>query len=258
LADVGGEFVRENVVEDEKGVQLVLDFQVIDVNTCEPLPEVYVEIWQCNSTGVYGGVSAQGNGNSADLANLDNTALRGIQLADADGVAVFESLFPGHYIGRTTHIHVMVHTNATVLANGTIGNDINASHIGQAFFDQKLIDEVERLSPYNTNKQALTRNANDFIMAQEAAVEGSDPVMAYTYLGNSASDGLFAWLAFGINTTYSTHVEPAVHYYEGGGEKNPNAGGGFPPFPGGPPGGTWPPPGGLQGEIEGGIEAEIE
>jgi protocatechuate 3,4-dioxygenase beta subunit len=230
---VGGEYVRENIIEDEEGVNIVLDFQVIDVDTCEPIPDVYVEIWQCNSTGVYGGVSAQGNGNTADLTNLDNTALRGIQPADADGVAVFESLFPGHYVGRTTHIHIMVHTNATLLANDTIGNDIYASHIGQAFFDQKLITEVEKLAPYTSNTQPLTTNANDFIMAQEAAIEGSDPVMAYTYLGNGVSDGLFAWLAFGINTTYTTHIEPAVNYYEGGGEKNPDAGSGFPGFPGG-------------------------
>lgn len=93
---VSGELVRENIVEDEQGVPLILDIQVVDVNTCEPIPQAYTEIWHCNSTGVYSGVVAGGNGNQADQSNLDNTALRGIQLTDDDGVVAFETLFPGH------------------------------------------------------------------------------------------------------------------------------------------------------------------
>lgn len=54
---------------------------------------------------MYGGVVAGGNGNSADKKNLDNPALRGIQFSDADGVVQFTGIFPGHYTGRTAHIH---------------------------------------------------------------------------------------------------------------------------------------------------------
>lgn len=62
------------------------------------------DIWAANSTGVYGGVEANGNGNSDDASNLDNIALRGIQQTDDDGVVQFSTIFPGHYTGRTTHI----------------------------------------------------------------------------------------------------------------------------------------------------------
>lgn len=93
---VAGELIRENIVEDQAGVPLTLDIQVVDVNTCEVVPQAYTEIWSCNSTGVYGGVSARGNGNQADLSNLNNTMLRGIQLTDDDGVVAFDTLFPGH------------------------------------------------------------------------------------------------------------------------------------------------------------------
>lgn len=54
---------------------------------------------------MYSGVVANGNGNSADATNINNTFLRGIQQSDADGVVKFETLFPGHYTGRATHIH---------------------------------------------------------------------------------------------------------------------------------------------------------
>ncbi|KAL9944234.1 hypothetical protein D7B24_006501 [Verticillium nonalfalfae] len=241
---VGGEYVRRNIIEEQEGVNIVLDYQVIDVDTCEPVPNVYLEMWHCNSTGVYSGVIANGNGDSSDESNIDNTWLRGIQETDSDGVAQFESLFPGHYTGRATHIHLMAHTNATLLANQTLGNDVYASHVGQAFFDQDLIDAVDKISPYSENTQDMTLNTEDSILSEEADTEGVDPLMEYTLLGDSAEDGLFAWLAFGINTTESSKVTPAVFLYEEGGVANSASGGGG--GSGGPPDGS-PPSGGPGG-----------
>lgn len=246
-SDVAGEYVREDVVEGQAGVPLLLDYQVIDIESCEPIPKVYLEIWHCNATGVYGGVVANGNGDTTDASNLDNTFLRGIQPTNADGVAQFESVFPGHYTGRTPHIHVMVHTNATLQANETLGLDNYASHVGQTFFDQTLITAVETTEPYASNTQPLTTNEQDGIMAQEAGTEGVDPVMEYTLLGDSIEDGLFAWIAFGIDSSKSEAINPAVYYGEGGGVANPSGGFGGPGGPGGPgfpsglPTGTAPP-----------------
>lgn len=87
---MGGEYIRRNIIEEQAGVDIVLDYQVIDVDTCEPVPNVYLEIWHCNATGVYSGVVASGNGVSSDETNIDNTFLRGIQKTNTDGVAQFE------------------------------------------------------------------------------------------------------------------------------------------------------------------------
>jgi protocatechuate 3,4-dioxygenase beta subunit len=222
---VSGEYVRRNVIEDQEGVDIVLDFQVIDANTCEPVPNVYLEMWHCNSTGVYSGIVANGNGDSSDATNIDKTFLRGIQVTDSDGVAQFESLFPGHYTSRAPHIHVLVHTNATMLANNTLGSETSASHVGQTFFDQDLITMVEATAPYNTNTQTLTENTDDGILSQEADA-GVDPMMDYTLLGDSVSDGLFAWIAFGINGTESYSITPAASYYATGGVENNSGSGG--------------------------------
>src|SRR5438045_1198956 len=157
---------------------MYLDLQAIDVHTCEPVPGVMLEIWHCNSTGVYGGIVAPGNGDSSDASNIYKTFLRGIQPTDADGVAQFETLFPGHYAGRTTHIHVMVHQNSAVLPNSTLGIGSGViSHVGQLFFDQALITEVESTAPYTANTQPLIKNAEDGIMQQEANT--TDPVVDY-------------------------------------------------------------------------------
>ncbi|KAI0892755.1 aromatic compound dioxygenase [Annulohypoxylon nitens] len=233
---VGGEYVRENLVEEQPGVDTILDYQVIDVNTCEPVNDVYVEMWHCNATGVYGGIVASGNGDSSDETNIDNTWLRGIQKTDSDGVAQFESIFPGHYTGRATHIHIMIHQNAILFANSTLGNNVSASHVGQAFFDQDLISSVELTEPYNTNTQELTANADDSILSEEAATDGVDPFFEYTLLGNEITDGLFAWIAFGINSTQTQSITPAAFYYKEGGVANPNSGAGGPG--GAPPNGT--------------------
>lgn len=93
---VSGELVRQDIDEGQEGVPLTLDIQIIDVNTCEPVPKAYLEIWHCNSTGVYSGVSASGNGNSDDSTNLNSTFMRGVQPSDDVGVVTFNTLVPGH------------------------------------------------------------------------------------------------------------------------------------------------------------------
>jgi hypothetical protein len=96
---VNGELIRQNLTDGQDGVPLVLEIQIIDTSTCDPVPALFMDIWNCNSTGVYSGVVADGNGNSNDTGNLDTTFLRGIQQTDASGVVQFETIFPGHYTG---------------------------------------------------------------------------------------------------------------------------------------------------------------
>lgn len=96
---VNGELIRQNLAEDQEGVPLILDIQIIDTSTCEPVPALFMDLWHCNSTGVYSGVVASGNGNNNDTTNVNNTFLRGIQQTDLNGIAQFETLFPGHYTG---------------------------------------------------------------------------------------------------------------------------------------------------------------
>ncbi|PVH97457.1 extracellular dioxygenase [Periconia macrospinosa] len=231
---VSGELVRQNIVEDQQGVPLTLDIQVIDVNTCAPVPKVYLEAWHCNSTGVYSGVSANGNGNTADETNIDATFLRGVNLADDDGVVTFDTIFPGHYTGRATHVHVLTHVGASLNANNTLAGG-NITHVGQVFFDQSLISLVEAEEPYASNTQELTTNTDDMIMSGEAA--DVDPVVEYVMLGDKLSDGIFAWIAFGMDTTSSYDVSPAVYYTNEGGVENPDSGMGG---GGAPPNGTAP------------------
>ncbi|KAL2809102.1 Intradiol ring-cleavage dioxygenase [Aspergillus granulosus] len=239
---VSGEYVRSSISEDQGGVPLYMDIQIINSNTCEPEADIYMDLWHCNATGVYSGVEASGNGNGGGN-NLDATFLRGIQKSDDDGVVYFQSVFPGHYTGRATHIHVLTHNSdgLTELENGTISDiyDTHSSHIGQLFFDQDLITQVELLSPYTDNTQQLTTNANDGILAGEA--EDIDPFMEYVLLGDSLSDGIFAWISVAIDPTVDREVSTAAYYTEDGGVANGGSGtGGSGGSGSGGPGGSGP------------------
>lgn len=219
---VQGELIREDITEDQDGVPLHLSIQVIDVNTCEPVPSVYLELWHCNSTGVYSGIVANGNGDSSDEANLDKTFLRGISQADESGVVQFDTTFPGHYTSRATHIHVISHTlDATVNDNNTL-TGASVTHVGQVFFDQNLIEAVEAVEPYASNTQEITENADDSILSEEAS--DVDPMIEYVLLGDDVSDGIFGWLAFGMDSGASYNATPAANLYAEGGVTNENSG----------------------------------
>ncbi|WVF72176.1 hypothetical protein IAT40_006988 [Kwoniella sp. CBS 6097] len=223
---VAGEYVRYDVSEDQEGIPLYLSTHVIDVGSCEPVSGLYWEIWHCNSSGVYSGVVASGNGDTSDESNINKTFLRGLQPTDDDGVVAQQTIFPGHYTGRATHIHVVGHANATVYANGTIGTgssgdgDSAAVHIGQLFFDQDLLDAVATVSPYSENTQTVTANDEDTILASEAVEGASDPFYEFVYLGDDISDGIYAWATVGItiNTTYATSA--AAYLTSDGGVTN--------------------------------------
>jgi hypothetical protein len=140
----------------------------------------------------------------------------------------------------------MLHINATAFSNGSLIDTTHVGHVGQAFFDQDLLTQVEATSAYVSNTQEVTTNEEDSILSEEA--ESSDPFIEYVFLGDSVEDGLLGWLSFGVDKTLAKNVSAAATLYESGGVSNPNSnlggggGGGAPPggsgFPSGFPGGS--------------------
>ncbi|KAK0728830.1 Intradiol ring-cleavage dioxygenase [Lasiosphaeria miniovina] len=220
---VAGEVMRRNVTENQAGIPMHVDLQFVDVATCEPVPNMLVDIWHANATGVYSGVAAAGQG------GLNSTFLRGVQATDAEGVARYDSVFPGHYVGRTNHVHVASRRGGSVLANGTYrGGTVN--HVGQLYFDQELISAVEVMDPYARNTVPLSHNRADFLVGDEAT-DVYDPFVEYMLLSDDANDGLLVWITIGVNTTadYDALAVPAATYQEGGGKENEGFGAGGPP-----------------------------
>ncbi|KAL4963471.1 intradiol ring-cleavage dioxygenase [Aspergillus stella-maris] len=225
---IWGELTRQDVREDlySDGVDLFLEVQYIDVNTCLPIEGAIVDIWNANATGVYSGVVATGN-EAAD--GWDSTYLRGIQESDKDGIVTFQTIFPGHYDGRAIHTHLLTHIGSKINKNnGTLSIGTGSvAHIGQLFWNEVLRSAVEETTPYNQNTQAITTNADD-MWSIEQATDEFDPFPEYVYLGNGVEDGLFAWIQIGINATAdytdNSYYSIAGYYGEDGGYQNADSG----------------------------------
>ncbi|OXY93196.1 intradiol ring-cleavage dioxygenase [Streptomyces diastatochromogenes] len=188
-----GALVRKDITEGKNGVPLTLRLTVVDATDgCTPVSGAAVEIWHCDAWGYYSGYTTANPGGSApaeseegDSAD-DATYLRGYQIANANGVVKFETIFPGWYTPRTCHIHVKVHTGGEK-ADGTYeGGKVNFT--GQLFFDDDIAEEIFTLEPYSRHTGSYTTLANDMVYGGGGASSGlltlkpvhkSDPSKGY-------------------------------------------------------------------------------
>jgi protocatechuate 3,4-dioxygenase beta subunit len=139
---IAGEKVRRDITEGRPGVPLTLRLSVVDASTCKPIRGAAVDIWHADAGGVYSGFGA-GSGN--------RTFMRGVQRTDANGIATFQTVYPGWYRGRAVHIHVKVYVAGDVV------------HTGQLFFSDAVTDAVYRRTPYSKRPGRDMRNAADSI-----------------------------------------------------------------------------------------------
>ena len=137
----------------EEGALLALTFRVSQVGdgSCTPLEGAWVDIWHCNALGVYSDVSDPGFDSSGQQF------LRGYQVTDANGVAVFTTIYPGWYSGRTVHIHFKIRTGVGE------GETSFYDFTSQLFFDEALSDQVHAQPPYASKGYRDTLNSRDNI-----------------------------------------------------------------------------------------------
>ncbi len=139
---IAGEKLRRNITEGRPGTPLLLRTFVVDASTCRPIRNAAVDIWHADAGGVYSGF---GDGASS------RTFMRGIQRTNAKGLALFRTVYPGWYQGRTVHIHVKVHVGGNVL------------HTGQLYFPDSVTDAAYRRAPYSSRPARNVRNSTDSI-----------------------------------------------------------------------------------------------
>lgn len=138
--------IRKNIIEDRIGIPINYKFGLVNADTCMPIAGAIVEIWQCDAEGRYSGYpedSTRSFMKSLKFAGLkgmkgeihidpinEKLYLRGTQISDNDGIVEFNSIFPGWYEPRATHIHLKVTINEKEQV------DI------QYFFEQDLCDNI--------------------------------------------------------------------------------------------------------------------
>ena len=78
------------------GIRLDLRIKIVDSETCKPLKNAAVDIWHCDALGVYSDIASEGTSGK--------TYLRGVQVTDSSGLAVFRTIYPGLVRGaRAAH-----------------------------------------------------------------------------------------------------------------------------------------------------------
>lgn len=201
-----------------------IELQFVDINTCTAVPEILADVWHCNSTGVYSGIAE-----SLGQGGLESTFMRGVQISDPEGVVTFDTMFPGHYDSRITHLHLVAQKNYTIQPNETYTGGTTL-HIGQVYFDDALVQAVEATSPYNTNTIAYTTWEEDGWMLEEATTD-YNPFVEYVQLSDDLQDGLLAWItvALDLSSDHSTNLTAAAHHYETGSVEVEGSSKGLPP-----------------------------
>jgi protocatechuate 3,4-dioxygenase beta subunit len=217
---LGQDPIRQDLLS--QGCPMTINIRIIDINTCKNASDVWVELWQADSQGVYSGIVSDENTKNA--SNVNNTMFRGFRNGGEDGMVQFGTYIPGHQVGRTTHIKMLVHPmNTTLTDNQTISNipdanhKVKAIHVGEIYFEQQLIDYVNSIAPYKTNKQAVTRNEDDEIF--NTLSKDNDPLVNFMWIDpdDTARMGIFAWTTIGVNMSNIIEVDAAGRYTEAGG-----------------------------------------
>lgn len=172
-----GALVRKDITEGKSGVPLTLRLTVVDATDgCTPVKGAAVEIWHCDAWGYYSGYTTANPGGSAPAESEDgstaddDTYLRGYQIANANGVVKFETIFPGWYTPRTCHIHLKVHTGGQKEDGTYEGGKVN--YTGQLFFDDTIAEEIFTLEPYSKHSGSYTTLDDDMVYDGGGASSG--------------------------------------------------------------------------------------
>ena len=126
--------IRREIAEDQPGRPLTVQFTVVEPNTCAERQGVLLSLFHANAEGLYSGFSEQGVNRDGDTRG--QTWLRGAQRTDAGGVATFETIYPGWYTGRVTHMHLTAHVEGKLV------------HSAQIYFPDKVVRRVYATAPY--------------------------------------------------------------------------------------------------------------
>jgi protocatechuate 3,4-dioxygenase beta subunit len=177
------ERIRRDITEGRPGVPLTLKIRVVDVKRCAPIHSAAVDIWHCDAGGLYSDESSNGT--------AGQTYLRGVQLTNKKGFATIQTIYPGHYTGRATHIHLKVHIGGKARGGTLRGGHV--SHTGQLFFAESANSSVYALSPYSSDTVQRTLNSSDSIYSQAGGTR------AEVSLKGSASSGFVGRIVLGVN-----------------------------------------------------------
>jgi protocatechuate 3,4-dioxygenase beta subunit len=149
------------------GVPLQVIIELVNTNaSCADLSGYAIYLWHCDALGRY---SMYSSGVTAE------NYLRGVQATGSDGLATFQTIYPGCYAGRVPHIHFEVYRSTTTATNWN-----NKLRTSQLCFPADVSSAVYAGSGYSgsaANNNAISLSSDgifsDGYSTQLATVTGS-------------------------------------------------------------------------------------
>jgi protocatechuate 3,4-dioxygenase beta subunit len=170
------------------GLPMRMLLRLVD-ESCRPIAGAVVDVWHVAPTGKYSGNDPT-NENVAFCTGGDpdftsHVYFRGKQTTGADGVAAFDTCFPGWYPGRTIHVHMTLSVG---------GQEYVTTQLG---FDDALDDAIISTQPlYDTRGARDTTNASDGVFAPNHT--------DYVFEARQMPDGaLLAWKTIVLRSALS-------------------------------------------------------
>lgn len=165
-------YFRQDIREDQAGVQLNLKLKIKGLENCAPMPNLRVNIWHCNKDGLYSGYSQSNN-----QGQTGKTYLRGYQYTDANGEVDFVTILPGWYNGRICHIHFQVYVSSSYAA------------ISQLTFPLDIKNQI-----FTNNSSLYTKGADPLSFSQDNIFSDGYEYQLSTLTPNENGNGYDAYL----------------------------------------------------------------
>lgn len=201
------------------GVPMTFSFTVTDLADGAPMAGAAVYLWQCDARGQYSMYST---------GLEDVTYLRGVQVADDDGVVTFDTIVPGCYRGRWAHLHFEVYPDLDSVTTAE-----NAIATSQVAFPEDMLGGIYALDTYAGSAENLAQ----ITLATDTVFSDGTDLQMGTFTG-SASKGYTGSLGVAIDLTTSASAVgmdgSGLGPGRGGGMGGGPGDGGAPPA-GGPP-----------------------
>lgn len=186
-----------------EGIQMALELKIVDMaNNNQPFAGVAVYVWHCDQSGAYSMYSR---------GLEDENYLRGVQVADADGMVRYTSIFPACYAGRWPHIHFEVYPDTDSIADHT-----TAIATSQVALPQDTCTAVYATTGYEQSVKNLQGVSLD---SDNVFGDDSGAAQLATVTGNTGSG-----YAVSLTVNVDTNTEPSS-----GGPSGSRAPGGMPP-----------------------------
>jgi len=208
-----------------EGVPMTLRLTVYNIEGGQQVPYsgAAVYVWHCDRDGRY----------SMYSEGIENeNYLRGVQIADADGVVEYSSIFPACYQGRWPHVHFEVYPDEASITD----HDLSIS-TSQLALPEDVCDTVYATAGY----EASIKTFGEFTSITDDNIFGDTGGESQTAtVTGDVTSGYVVALSFGVDAS----TEQNVGTSGGGGDSG-----------GGPGGGGTPPSGGMGTPPSGGMGA---